>query len=395
MNSMAIQNLIVNEGFETGTLSSWFFSNATVTSQFSHSNFYSARLQGGNIVSYIGQLIPVNPGDTFELLVSLAKVGFAQAAPIQIQVIYLNSLSNSLGNGLFTNIPVNRIPTGDNRTWLEIYQTTTPAPLGSTQAFVLINTGPQAGTADILVDDVALLAIPTGATGDIGPTGPTGATGDIGPTGPTGATGNIGPTGPMGATGDIGPTGPTGATGDIGPTGPTGATGDIGPTGPMGATGDIGPTGATGDIGPTGPTGPNVPFINFHAVKTIGQIYTTPSAVRVTFESIIVNNGSGYSTATNTFTAPITGVYLFTAGVGFNPSSGSQVNIRFGIRVNNTPIVQITEFDNGLVGTPTFNVATIINLAAGSQVDVSFNSAQSGALTIGQASFFSGSLLSI
>ncbi|WP_412762099.1 NTTRR-F1 domain, partial [Priestia endophytica] len=237
---MSIQNLIVNGGFETGTLSPWFFSNAIVTNQFSHSNFYSARLQGGDTVSYIGQLVPVNPGDTFELLVSLAKVGLDQAAPIQIQVVYLNDLSNSLGNGLFINIPVNRIPTADNNTWLEIHQITTPAPPSATQAFVLINTGPQVETADILVDDVSLLTV-IGVTGPTGPTGPTGATGDLGPTGPTGATGDLGPTGPTGATGDLGPTGPTGATGDLGPTGPTGATGDLGPTGPTGATGDLGP----------------------------------------------------------------------------------------------------------------------------------------------------------
>ncbi|KAB2495252.1 NTTRR-F1 domain [Priestia endophytica] len=240
---MSIQNLIVNGGFETGILSPWFFSNATVTNQFSHSNFYSARLQGGNTVSYIGQLVPVNPGDTFELLVSLAsQIGSSQEAPIQIQVIYLDGLSNSLGSGLFIHVPINRIPTVVNRTWLEIYQTTTPAPPGATQAFVLIITEPQSRgvTTDVLIDDVALLATstgPTGATGPTGPAGPTGATGDLGPTGPTGATGDLGPTGP---------TGPTGATGDLGPTGPTGATGDVGPTGPTGATGDIGPAGPTG-----------------------------------------------------------------------------------------------------------------------------------------------------
>ena len=187
---MTIQNLIVNGSFETGVLSPWVGMNATITSQYSHSGFFSARLQGGNVVSFIAQTVPVNVGEGFEFLVSLAKVGFAPAAPVQIQVIYLDSMSNLLGNGLFTNIPADRIPTADNDTWLEIYQTTTLAPQGATQAFVLINSLPQAGTADILVDDVALLTAPSG------PTGPTGATGPPGPTGPTGATGATGETGP-------------------------------------------------------------------------------------------------------------------------------------------------------------------------------------------------------
>ncbi|MCI4056162.1 hypothetical protein MMK25_09630 [Bacillus cereus] len=32
------------------------------------------------------------------------------------------------------------------------------------------------------------------------------------------------------------------------------------------------------------------------------------------------NNGGGYSSVTNTFTAPINGIYLFSASIGFNPT---------------------------------------------------------------------------
>ncbi|WP_313894937.1 NTTRR-F1 domain [Psychrobacillus sp.] len=158
---MTIQNLVINGDFETGTLSPWISDNATITNQYSHSGFFSARLQGGNVVSFIAQTVSVNEGEGFELLVSLAKVGFSPAAPVQIQVIYLDSMDNSLGNGIFVNVPVDRIPTADNDTWLEIYQTTTQSPPGATQAFILINSLPQAGTSDILVDDVALLTAPT------------------------------------------------------------------------------------------------------------------------------------------------------------------------------------------------------------------------------------------
>lgn len=86
-------------------------------------------------------------------------MGFSPAAPVQLQVIYLDNMSNSVGNGLFVNVPVDRIPTADNDTWLEIYQTTTQSPPGATQAFILINSLPLAGTSDILVDDVALLTV--------------------------------------------------------------------------------------------------------------------------------------------------------------------------------------------------------------------------------------------
>ena len=73
-------------------------------------------------------------------------------------------------------------------------------------------------TNDGIIDLVVPVSVgPTGATGttgDIGPTGPTGATGT---TGDTGATGDIGATGPTGADSTVvGPTGPTGATGATG-----------------------------------------------------------------------------------------------------------------------------------------------------------------------------------
>jgi hypothetical protein len=270
---MSIQNLIINGGFETGTLTSWSSTNTTVTSQFSHSGSFSARFQSSPFTSYIGQFVPLNPGARMEVLVSFAKVGTAPSTPVFIQVTFYDSLSNFLGPGLGTTIPGGRIPTVNNDNWLEIYQTTTPAPPNTTQAFILIYTVPQAGTANVLVDDVALLVAPdtgttgpTGATGATGNTGTTGPTGATGATGVTGATGDTGTTGPTGATGATGATGSTGATGAIGVTGATGATGSTGPTGATGATGatgSTGPTGATGATGATGPTGANPPTLAF------------------------------------------------------------------------------------------------------------------------------------
>ncbi|MES9769602.1 NTTRR-F1 domain, partial [Priestia megaterium] len=169
---MSIQNLIINGGFETGTLTPWTSANTTVTSQFSHSGSLSARFQSSPFTSYIGQFVPLNPGESMEVLASFAKVGTAPSTPVFIQVTFYDSLSNFLGPGLGTTILGGRIPTADNNTWLEIYQTTTPAPPNTTQAFILIYTSPQAGTANVLVDDVALLVAP-----DTGATGPTGATG--------------------------------------------------------------------------------------------------------------------------------------------------------------------------------------------------------------------------
>ncbi|MED1525643.1 NTTRR-F1 domain [Bacillus licheniformis] len=198
---MSFQNLIVNGEFETGTLFPWSGVNTTITSQFSHTGYFSARFLGGTVTSYIAQFVSARAGEGNEFLVSLAREGFLPAPSVTIQVTYFDSQFNFLGYGLFAIVPSSRIPVAENGTWLEVYQTTSPAPPSTTQAFILINNIPQVGTANVLVDDVALLSVeggegPTGATGATGATGPTGATGATGTTGATGATG---PTGAPGA----------------------------------------------------------------------------------------------------------------------------------------------------------------------------------------------------
>lgn len=118
---MSIQNLIINGSFETGALTPWSSANTTVTNQFSHSGSFSARFQNSPFTSSIGQFVPLNPGESMEVLASFAKDGAAPSTPVFIHVTFYDSLSNFLGLGLTTYIPRDRIPTADNDTWLEIY----------------------------------------------------------------------------------------------------------------------------------------------------------------------------------------------------------------------------------------------------------------------------------
>ncbi|HDR7386453.1 TPA: exosporium leader peptide [Bacillus toyonensis] len=177
----------------------------------------------------------------------------------------------------------------------------------------------------------------------------------------------------------------TGPTGDTGPTGITGPTGDTGPTGITGPTGDTGPTGITG---PTGST-----FnINFRAEKNVAQPFTPPADIQVSYGSIIFNNGGGYSSVTNTFTAPINGVYLFSASIGFNPTLGTTSTLRITIRKNLVSVASQTgTITTG--GTPQLEITTIIDLLAGQTIDIQFSAAESGTLTVGSSNFFSGALL--
>lgn len=210
------------------------------------------------------------------------------------------------------------------------------------------------------------------------------------PTGPTGATGITGPTGPTGPTGvgNTGATGPTGITGSTGATGPTGTTG---PTGPTGATGPQGLPGIPGPTGPTGSTGSNAPSINFRADKVPFQDYSPSDFLQVSFESIVFNNGGGYSSITNTFTAPIDGIYLFTVNLAFSTTS-LPAEVSLEIRKNNVPISIDTETFN-ITSLPFINHTTIINLVAGQNITVFFSSPQSGTLTQTSFAYFSGTIL--
>ncbi len=60
---MAINDLIINGGFETGTLIPWDSLGAVVTSQFRHSGTFAAQLAGGAGNAFLVQFLPANPGE--------------------------------------------------------------------------------------------------------------------------------------------------------------------------------------------------------------------------------------------------------------------------------------------------------------------------------------------
>ncbi|MFZ7102488.1 MAG: NTTRR-F1 domain, partial [Peptococcaceae bacterium] len=185
---MSLDNLIINGSFETNSFPPWVSQNATITRDFSHSGYFAVRLAGGILNSYIHQIVPVNAGEKYEFLVSLAKVGLLPSPQVSLSIPFYDANFNFVGYELITVIDTDRIGKVEEDDWLEVYVTTGPAPAGAAQALVLVNKLPAAGTAEIIVDDVALLVAesvigPTGATGAAGVTGATGATGAAGVTG--------------------------------------------------------------------------------------------------------------------------------------------------------------------------------------------------------------------
>ncbi|WP_142942967.1 NTTRR-F1 domain [Bacillus wiedmannii] len=160
-----IKNRIVNGGFETGTLSPFIVNNpsfVSINSSTSHSGVYSAKLSGGLTNAIIAQAVPVSPNETFELFVSISKVGPFPSPLIAINVQYYNG-NTFLGDGLVTFILSNRIPDNNEKDWLEVYETASPVPATANTASIVIAKFPELGSADVFIDDISLLSV--GSTG--------------------------------------------------------------------------------------------------------------------------------------------------------------------------------------------------------------------------------------
>ncbi|HLR09305.1 MAG TPA: NTTRR-F1 domain [Bacillota bacterium] len=172
---MAVSNLLINGGFERGSLDGWIGNNAYITASYSHSGQFSANISPGSTPSSLVQTVPItDSGQNYQLLVSLAKYGFFQSPALTIRVSYLNSDNIEVGTGGSTIIIDGSLPNVLLESWKEIYLVTDVAPAAATQ--VQVEIAKLAGrfyTSNVLVDDVALLAFTTDTTPP-GPTGPTG-----------------------------------------------------------------------------------------------------------------------------------------------------------------------------------------------------------------------------
>lgn len=80
-----ITNLIINGGFENGTLLPFLTVNASIDGTHSHSGLFSASLFGGIGNAVIVQEVPVSSNQSYELFASLAKVGAAASLLSRLQ----------------------------------------------------------------------------------------------------------------------------------------------------------------------------------------------------------------------------------------------------------------------------------------------------------------------
>lgn len=153
-------DFVDNHGFESGDIFPWTGSNANIEkADHSHAGFFSARLAGGEINSFLQQSFTLSPGFSFEFFISLAKVGIAPSPPISITVGYYDASTNFLGYGINKFIPANRLPDNNLRKWYEIFAVSAPVPSSIDHVLLLINKLPLIGSADVVVDDVSCMVV--------------------------------------------------------------------------------------------------------------------------------------------------------------------------------------------------------------------------------------------
>lgn len=271
-----MKNLIINSGFETGTLAPFTGLNVLIQSNNSHSGKYSAIFPGGLRESKLMQSVPIVPGSRLQFIVSLSKGDEKPGPPITLGIAYQTSSFVFIEYGLKMEIQYNQWSDVLEKNRFEFIQYPTPPPPNATYAQVFIMKSPAKGTADVLIDTIQLLELNHGNVGDslYTPTFSEQQLQTMQLSGLEFLDLNI-----------------------------IGSTGEIGVTGPLGA------TGATGFTGPTGETGPQISSVYGQIYNTSGQTVTSGSSV--TFNNNASLSGISHSASSANIVVNTSGTYFF------------------------------------------------------------------------------------
>ena len=90
---------------------------------------------------------------------------------------------------------------------------------------------------------------------------------------------------------------------------------------------------------------------------------------RMNYNTTTYNNGNHYSTSTNAFTAPVSGMYIFTAGAQVNSINNTSWASNLQLRINGSHKAGVYQGTNGL-GYEDKQVSAVFRLAANDTVEV-------------------------
>jgi hypothetical protein len=137
-------------------------------------------------------------------------------------------------------------------------------------------------------------------------------------------------------------------------------------------------------------TKPQQPF--FYARKTTGGTISVGATVE--FDGVTTNIGSHYNSSTYRFTAPIAGIYSFTAKVWMSKGGGSYAD--FSPRVNGSfiPNSAGAYYDSSINSTGLANYIASFQYALNASDYVEFAVGGNGTLYLDNSGYFCGFLVS-
>ena len=154
-------NLIVNGGFECGTIGSapptpWFSENVEIVdSTQAHSGAQIASLGETTPAdpAYLFQDVAVASGRFYELTFHVTgAVEDGSAGPIRAEVRWLNTDGRDLGSGLSTFVSGGNVGTADDGEWLAVFELTGKSPPDAVKARILFSRSDT--EPPMLLDDV-------------------------------------------------------------------------------------------------------------------------------------------------------------------------------------------------------------------------------------------------
>ncbi|WP_105617307.1 NTTRR-F1 domain [Vallitalea okinawensis] len=158
---MFFQNLIKNNNFEDGTLDPWIGSNAYIDSILSPegSGKYSAVLAGREVDASIHQIINVVPGESYNLVMTLATKDEEISPPITVTLEFLDLSGHPIKEGINYRLLKGQLSNYFSTTHKTIHETSLRVPANSYFAKLTIMKMAFPFTSSVVIDNVSLIRV--------------------------------------------------------------------------------------------------------------------------------------------------------------------------------------------------------------------------------------------